>query len=1125
MKLPRIIWIAIAVLFLWLLLGWLLGGWMGLHAPALYYLRGGLSIIGIIGFVGFLLLRPKTGASGEQPGVSAGELDDNFNEAAERIQATGVKQMAALPAVFFIGETDTAKTTIIAKSDIAQLLAGQAQQEVSIVPTRAVNYWIAKNTLFVDPAGGVLADGDNRKRLFKKFSSVALKSVMGSRQMPARSVVLTIDCQAFLQKGGADAIAVKARQFQGVLAELAQEIGSSFPVYVLFTKADKLSYFRDFVENLTDQEAADVLGITLPFEEQHGVYHQHQTSRLNNAFQQLYYSLADRRAAYLSREHKAVALPNIYEFPREFNKLRSLLTSFLVDVCRPSQLGISPFLRGFYFTGIRAVTVNDVAPASLQVPSDDSGMDSGATRMFTPRDRSVPLAAEVRDTSARRVPQWVYLPHFLPGVILADNTATSVGNANVKLNVARRVLLGSAIAAALLMGIWWTVSYTNNRGLVHGAFEAAQGASAAPPFDALQRLTKVKETLETLNSFEEHGRPLSYGGFLYSGDDARDSVRKTYYGLFRRLLLGPTQDRLVQVCTNPSDVKPQLYFYNALKSYLITTQYHAKSVPEFLTPTLLLHWTKEQPVEPTVERLARENFDFYSRELLKQNDDLPQTTPDAAAVGNCRDYLNRLGQTDPIYRRMLKDAAASGKKIIFNDDYPGTESTVVNRYEVDPEFTKAGFTAFQELLKRPEKYFSGEDWVLGPKSAEILDKNKVLLELQRLYQNDFTKKWQAYLQATTVRHPATIQDAVVKLDQLSGARSALLLVLCVASENTSVPSKEISDIFQPVQVVTPPGCLQGGVSGAAAPYMTKLVNLHETLKSLEPGKLDTYSAAIHAATDTDSTVKELAFTFKGQTDDVVTKMLKAPIYYVAQPESPEVADLNNAAAGMCQAISPLLQKYPFNPGASQDASMAELDDFLRKPDGSFWKQLVHSPAMTPFVSEFGDSFRAKSTTGKQARPQFIAFLNKVSGMAHVLYGPNSQVAGFKFTMMPVPSAEVVEHVTLTINGQIQSTDARGTPTKEFEWPGKMDGVDLKVRFAGGSEFNIAQTAGLWGLWRFMDSGTEIKPNEFEWKILSNREPMKTPQGIPVVVHLMIDPSKAPVLRPHFFNLSCVGRAI
>jgi type VI secretion system protein ImpL len=1121
MNISRRIWIPVTVLLLWLLLSWLVGGWMGLHPPALYYSRGGLSILGIVGFIGYLLLRPK-GGSGEEHKISTGEMDDNFNEAAKRLQASGVKQVAALPAVFFLGDTDTAKTSVIVKSDIAQLLAGQAQQDVSILPTRAANFWLAKSAIFVDPAGALMADPDNRRRLFRRFSSMAMGSVMGSRQLPARSVVFTVSCETLLQQGGAEMLGVKARQFQTVLAEMAQELGSRFPVYVLFTKADKISYFRDYVENLSDVEIADVFGVTLPIETEQGVYAQQQAKRVNDGFQQLYYWLSDRRPTYLIREHKPEALPNIYEFPREFNKLRPLITSFLVDLCRPSQLGLSPFLRGFYFTGVRATTVSDVAPAAMQVPDDSSGMDSGATRMFSfPKRGAAPMTPEFREAAgARKIAQWVFLQQLLPGVVLADGTATSVGAGNVKLNVARRALLGGAMAAALLMGLWWTISYSNNHALVHGALDAAQGAPSVPSLDGLERLTRVKNTLETLNSFEENGRPLSYAAFLYSGDDARDSVRKTYYGLFRRLLLAPTQENLVQVCSAPSAAQPQRYLYDSLKSYLITTEFHDKSVPEFLTPTLLTHWKLVHLAGIEEERLARINFDFYARELLNKNENWPPTAADAGAVGTCRDYLNGLGQTEPIYRRILVDASAHDKPIIFNDDYPGTEATVVNRFPVEAAFTKAGFSRFQDALKNIRKYADGEAWVLGPRSAEILDKTKLLTELQRLYRDDFIKAWQGYLQATRVREFGNVSDAVGKLDKLSSARSALLQVLCVASENTAPANNEMGNVFQPVQYVTPPGCLQSLVGGPNTPYMGKLVASLESLKALDADKPDTYDAANHVAADIETTVKEIALNFKGSTDEVVTKLLKEPIYTVRVPMDPAAG---NAAESACRAIQPILNKYPFRPDSPVDATMPEVDGFLKNPDGSLWK-LINNPAITALVTQYGDSFSAKTSGKSKPREAFLRFLNRAAALSRALYGPDGKVAGFKFTINPVPSPDVVEHVTLTIDGDIQSTDVRGTPTKEFQWPGNSGGVeDLTVRFIGGTESRFARHPGLWGVWHFLDNAREVRPGEFELIAMDGKVPITTNKGLPEAIHLIIDPSKAPMLRPRYFAISCVSQ--
>ena len=197
---------------------------------------------------------------------AAAEIDYNFTEASKRIQAaTGNKQLNSLPAIFVLGDGGSAKTTIIAQSGIEpELVAGQAMQDNATVPTRSVNLWYSRSTLFIDPAASVVADAGARRKLFKKFLPVQLNSLLASKAAPTRSVLLTLDCETFLQAGGPDALAAKARDYQGILGELSRELGSSFPVYVLFTKADKIPYFRYYVENLSEPEALEVLGVSLP---------------------------------------------------------------------------------------------------------------------------------------------------------------------------------------------------------------------------------------------------------------------------------------------------------------------------------------------------------------------------------------------------------------------------------------------------------------------------------------------------------------------------------------------------------------------------------------------------------------------------------------------------------------------------------------------------------------------------------------------------------------------------------------------------------------------------------------------------------------------------------------------
>src|SRR5581483_6151842 len=211
--------------------------------------------------------------------------------------------------------------------------------------------------------------------------------------------------------------------------------------------------------------------------------------------------------------------------------------------------------------------------------------------------------AQAGEVGSRKVPQWVFLGHLFPDVILADRPATTVTQRNVKLNLARRLLLGAVSAVALLAAVWWLVSYMNNRALVRDAIEAARAVPSANPragqlasLDSLQRLDNIRSTLARLESYQRDGAPIDYGAFLYAGNSIREPLQTVYYALFRKLLLAPAQQNLVAICDNPAAYEAQGYgyLYDTLKAYLITTNHHEKSTADFLAPALLLRWQKDQ---------------------------------------------------------------------------------------------------------------------------------------------------------------------------------------------------------------------------------------------------------------------------------------------------------------------------------------------------------------------------------------------------------------------------------------------------------------------------------------------------------------------------------------------------
>jgi type VI secretion system protein ImpL len=1147
MKFNKGFWIAAAILVIWLLLGWFLGSWMAIKSPAIWYLRAGLWVLGIAGFVGYVILRPKDETApleGAAANASA-EIDYNFTEASKRIQAaTGNKQLNSLPAIFVLGDTGAAKSTIIAQSGIEpELIAGQAMQDGVVIPTRSVNLWYSRTTLFIDPSGAVVADAGARRKLFKKFLPVQLNSLLAAKLAPTRSVLLIMDCDTFLQAGGANVLAAKAREYQAVLSELSRELGSSFPVYVLFTKADKIPYFRDFVENLTDPEVAEILGVSLPIPPSglQGAYAEQQSLRLNNAFQAIYYSLADKRPAYLGREHTAANLSNIYEFPREFAKLKPLLVEFLTDLCRPSQLGTSPFLRGFYFSGVRPVIVNDVMPASQVPVAEDAGFDSGATRMFNRPLRSAPMP-EARQSASRKIPQWVFLRNLFPGVLLADRVGTAAAQTNVKVNSARRLLFAAIAALALTMAIWWTVSYGNNSALVHNAVEAARSvpstglqAGQLASEDSLRKLSNVRETLAVLNGYERNGAPLSYRAFLYKGNDIREPLRVTYYALFRHLLLQPTQQTLIQISTKPEGYEAQgyQYVYNVLKAYLITTSHHEKQWGE-LAPVLTDYWKKDQNVDPQREKEAAANFEFYAIDLPDSNPYPQFAVPDPVAVENARAFLRRFAQEDRIYRSMLDAAGDKLKAIVFNHDYPGTEDTVRNNYRVEPWFTKTAYVNFQKQLLNPDAYFTGEEWVLGKETAQNFDKAKMVADLRTRYDQDFVKTWREYLASTSesVAYANYVRAASV-LEKLGGPQSPLMQLFCVASENTSVPTKDVAQAFQPVQLITPPGCLRQLVGAAANPYVASLGGLSNALKQIGPVTSPNQANAAAAQSVVGNALNAetaLALGFQSDPSDpkatVLTKsgsLLKDPIDKVPPTlEGVAGALINGQAGDMCAAISPVFRKYPFSPTSKEDASVQEVNDLLNPQTGKLWAFVKST--LAPYVQLSGADYVPTSGQPSKVTPQFLAFLNRTAHMSQAFYHDGAANPNMSFTMQSLPS-DNVDHVSLAIDGSTLSGDPKNKPSQTFAWPGSTPAFSLQVRFGSSSDVSIVDTFGLWAVWHALDKSERGTANSLQWTPVTPEGPLKV-KGQPLTVKFELDPQSSQILRTQYFSgLSCPSKAV
>ena len=1005
------------------------------------------------------------------------EIDQLIKDADQRLATSKGMQgstIGNLPLIFIIGDLGATKTSVMVHSGLEpELLAGQVYQGNDIASTPSANVWFARNAIFIEAGGRLLARPDAWTRLVKRLQPGKLKSVIAKGQQSPRAVLLCFDSEQFASST-AEQIGATARYLQARLGEISQLLGISFPVYVLFTRADRLAYFGDFVRNLSNEEATQVFGVTLPLQPMRtGVYAEEESRRLTWAFNELLYSLCDRRIDFLPREQDPEKIPGAYEFPREFRKLRAPLVQLLVDICRPSQLRVSPFLRGFYFSAVRPIVINDVAQGPVRTaPVGQKTFDAGATRMFR-AGMDLPQAAAAaapQQVGTRRVPQWMFLSHLYADVMLQDRAAMAASGSSVKVSGMQRLLLGLGSLLFLFLSGMFLWSYLNNRSLENEAIAAAKDLSGQritgtnlPSVPSLQKLDRLRLVLQKLTDWDKSGHPFMYGWFMYRGSDLLPHTRTSYYRSFKDLLFGQVQGNwityLQSVKIPPAPTDDYGYGYNTLKGYLLTSsewkRTNEKVYQDFLAETLLGRWPngREAAIDKQMSDLAKAQFDFYARDLHNGNPYSEQAQADT--VEHARDYLSQFSGIDRIYQALLAEAARKGNTIIFNRDYPGSERVMRNTYPVPAAFTKNAWPYMNQLIGEAEKRFGGEKWVLGEgRGLTITDWAATKKALADKYRADYIDNWRKFIAASHFTGYTGLEDAAGKLGVISANDSLYLRLFWVVSTNTAVDPR-IKAAFQAAHMVETADS-PVLVNDTNRQYMTALNGLQLAVqtvpKPVDPagatqieGAKTTAMQGWYAATQSFPVDQDF------HVDKLISTLLKEPT------QVPVESGMNPAGRQVCAATG--FNKFPFNPRSPNDASLAEVNEIFRPRDGVIWRlyESTFKRALTCGASG------CTPTGTPPVNQAWVAFMSEAVRFSRALYGEAGTEPTLKYSVTPQSS----QIDTFTFTSDASKSALKSGQTGSFIWAGSTSrfGISLKIA-GGGSELPVQPWEGLWAPFHF-----------------------------------------------------------
>jgi type VI secretion system protein ImpL len=747
----------------------------------------GAAVAVLIGW--FLHQRARRSASA----AAADEIDTAFTHAGQRLAAArlqGVRTLSDLPLVLVLGPEGSAKTTTIIHSGLEpDLLAGETARGQTVAPTTNVNLWYARGVLIVEPGGKLVGDPGRWGHLVQRLRPKRLAAVLAGRPQPPRAAVVCYSCED-LVKADQELVVNAARVLRERLSAVSRTLGIRLPVYVIFTKADRIRCFPEFVGQLAGEECRQGVGATLRLAPPiaAGAYADREHQRLDAALEDLMGSLAAQRLRILPRIAGGVDRATAYEFPRELRKLAPLTEQFLIELCRPRQLEVSPFLRGFYLAGVRAIVV-DGAPAAA-APSAEVGAVR-ATQVLTAEERAaLARQGEAPRGPGRRVPQWLFLNGLFHEVIQRDRVALGLTQSGHGLRQLRRVAFGSLAAIGLFFALAFTVSFIGNRVLASRVLRAAETVHGMEPSEplplALRALDSLRTQLETLRGYAEHRPPLHLRWGLYRGAAMAGPARAVYWNAFQTFLLNGIRDsvrrELVALTANVEGVSVDSA-NGRVAAYLMVT-----SQPNQLTPDHGEALLRRSPVAARLEgddrATAVRQLRFYGGALCGGGTTCA-IAPDAMLAARACTMLTGFSDVDRVYQSLLGRAAGGRPPVRFAD--PLVRVTA----EVPAAFTADGWRLVHDAFARGELTAPGEDWIyqsLSCQAAAGRDASELTRTLRARYEADYVAQWRDFLRAAQVTLAGGVSGAATSMTALGGPRSPLLQLLALVSANTGVDS-------------------------------------------------------------------------------------------------------------------------------------------------------------------------------------------------------------------------------------------------------------------------------------------------------------------------------------------------
>lgn len=1026
--------------------------------------------------------RPKPAAVDEPRGWDSdpASLRGLLGEAAARLNASErfpgkaadpLRLLSGMPLYLVVGGEGSGKTSIVANTRVEalELLAGNAgSAEAGPTPTGVANIWLAGRALVVE-IGGRHFSGDMRgwEQILKGLATSASVPLWrrlwaGTSSGPdLKGVVCCSDLGFFVSMPDPEQIERQGQVTNERLRAIVRVFGKQCPVYTLFTKADQIKYFPEFFERLSEGDADEIFGCTLPLgaeREAGSSFAEAETRRISHAFRTLYVSLTDRRVSALFDERVSARKPAIFEFPREFNRIRQNIVSWLVQTFRPNPLEPTPVNRGFYFAGTSEVVSAGAGSGGASTLTGKFGpsLDLGATQIFR-GDLTQMTSAGQPGRPGGGVPRtrWVFLSDFFRHVLLVDPAQGAfLPTRGHGFGIQSRAALISVLVVSGLAFTLWTSSWWNNWSLLADVREQARelgSVPASPSFPPslaeLEALERLRVPLATLSEYGREGAPwfwfdnLRWG--LYSGNDVVSPARRMYFSRLGPALLDEAASRLEARLSRPEELGPPA-IREGLEAAMMTSL-SCDVVWNTLDSGLWAGLDAAFASDPRARDLARDQLRFYAHELESAEDPASEGIPlleisPGVRAGALSLLNDASGATESLYQSLLGAVAHDVVGANLVDVAALTSRVLSGPGPVSIVYTPQGARLLSDLLTSADPSLeSARSSCLAPDGLAASGGELTQADRTRLwnrYADEYLTVWADYLGGFRIRTSASPADAAEKLRELSGNESAILQVLQEVRRQTLFDwgRYEVStDDSDPLEgALSAFTLLEGITSGtdvlAAEGNREYLDSLYQLSQQMERLARSNDAAAHQRAQDALSmaraSAQDLRQGFPANTrsdiDGIVGNLLEQPLAGLdllipPPPGPPDVltelrTELNSQVRRLCTDLQPVLRGYPFN-SSGADTSLETFRSFFQPQNGRIWATAARLNRLVEFQA--GRWVASPEAGPPSPTPELLAFLNKAQDISDSFFTGTD--FGFHYAILPEFRDQ--EQVVFLIDGQ------------------------------------------------------------------------------------------------------------